>query len=60
MDIANLSARVDVRIETPIGGFLLTDYATGNPTLLRTHTGEVLRTNPWQTHMLERSLAVTQ
>ena len=45
----DLEAHVDIRIETPMCGFSLTEYAT-SPTktiLLRTIAGSVLGTDPW-------------
>ena len=47
---ANLEVKIDIRIETPICGFSLTEYAT-SPTktiLLRTVAGPILGSDPWQ------------
>lgn len=40
---------VDVRVETPVCGFSLTEYATRSPSpiLLRLASGVVLGTDPW-------------
>jgi phosphoribosyl-dephospho-CoA transferase len=46
----DLEVSVDIRIETPMCGFSLTEYAT-SPTktiLLRTCNGPILGTNPWE------------
>jgi phosphoribosyl-dephospho-CoA transferase len=45
----DLDVRVDIRVETPMCGFSLTEYAT-SPTktiLLRTVTGPILGSDPW-------------
>jgi phosphoribosyl-dephospho-CoA transferase len=44
-----LPAAVDIRVETPICGFSLTEYATRAPApiLLRVVSGTVLGTDPW-------------
>jgi phosphoribosyl-dephospho-CoA transferase len=45
----DLEVRVDIRIETPVCGFSLTEYAT-SPTktiLLRTVAGPILAHDPW-------------
>jgi phosphoribosyl-dephospho-CoA transferase len=48
--ILGLAARVDVLIETPRGGFALREYlnAHGAAILLRTPSGPVLRSDPWE------------
>jgi phosphoribosyl-dephospho-CoA transferase len=46
----DLEAKVDIRIETPMCGFSLTEYAT-SPTktiLLRTVAGPILGNDPWE------------
>jgi phosphoribosyl-dephospho-CoA transferase len=47
-----LPAAVDIRVETPICGFSLTEYATRAPApiLLRVVSGTVLGTDPWAGH----------
>jgi phosphoribosyl-dephospho-CoA transferase len=49
----DLEVNVDIRIETPMCGFSLTEYAT-SPTktiLLRTAAGPILGSNPWDEHL---------
>ena len=45
----HLAAIVDVRVETPVCGFSLTEYAsqTPAPILLRTASGALLGVDPW-------------
>jgi phosphoribosyl-dephospho-CoA transferase len=45
-----LDLPVDIRVETPICGFSLSEYAavTGNPILLRTPAGPILGRDPWR------------
>ena len=45
----NLPSVVDVRVETPVCGFSLTEYArqAAGPILLRTVSGVMLGTDPW-------------
>jgi len=44
----NLPAAVDVRVEAPLCGFSLSEYASrAPPMLLRTNSGVVLGKNPW-------------
>ena len=47
---AGLPAPVDIRVETPICGFSLTEYASRAPApiLLRTASGELLGADPWE------------
>jgi phosphoribosyl-dephospho-CoA transferase len=47
-----LPAPVDIRVETSICGFSLMEYASRGPApiLLRTASGAVLGTDPWETH----------
>ena len=60
-DLDELPCRIDVRVETPAGGFHLNDYATGGPVLLRTNFGETITANPWQLQatMPDEPLAVS-
>jgi phosphoribosyl-dephospho-CoA transferase len=45
----HLPSTVDVRVETPVCGFSLTEYATQTPApiLLRTTSGVLLGADPW-------------
>ena len=47
-----LPAPVDIRVETPICGFSLVEYASRAPApiLLRTTSGELLGADPWEAH----------
>jgi phosphoribosyl-dephospho-CoA transferase len=47
-----LPAPVDIRVETPICGFSLVEYASRAPApiLLRTASGAVLGADPWEAH----------
>jgi len=47
-----LPAPVDIRVETPICGFSLVEYASRAPApiLLRTALGAVLGADPWESH----------
>jgi phosphoribosyl-dephospho-CoA transferase len=47
-----LPAPVDIRVETPICGFSLVEYANRAPTpiLLRTESGALLGADPWKAH----------
>jgi phosphoribosyl-dephospho-CoA transferase len=50
----DLEVTVDIRIETPMCGFSLTEYAT-SPTktiLLRTVSGPILGADPWDERLL--------
>jgi phosphoribosyl-dephospho-CoA transferase len=53
-----LPAAVDIRVETPICGFSLTEYASRSPAqiLLRLASGTVLATDPWAVPSLNRSV----
>ena len=48
LDVA--PARIDVRLETPAGGFSLEEYVRGGQdrVLLRTPTGPILTDDPWR------------
>jgi phosphoribosyl-dephospho-CoA transferase len=45
----DLEMAVDIRVETPVCGFALAEYArsSGKPILLRTFAGPILGDNPW-------------
>jgi hypothetical protein len=45
----NLPATVDIRVETPVSGFSLREFASQSPAaiLLRTPSGVILGRNPW-------------
>jgi phosphoribosyl-dephospho-CoA transferase len=47
----HLNVPVDIRVETPVGGFSLTEYSesSGQSILLRTAAGPMLSDNPWKT-----------
>lgn len=45
--LMKLPCRVDVQIETPLGGFSLLEWLSGEEVLLKTNTGPVLTRNPW-------------
>jgi phosphoribosyl-dephospho-CoA transferase len=46
--LEQLSARVDLLLETPLGAVALSEYASGNrPVLLRTPSGSRLVADPW-------------
>jgi len=61
-DLDELPCRIDVRVETPAGGFHLNEYATGGPVMLRTNLGETITANPWQLQAtrLDSQLAVSR
>ncbi|WP_188474194.1 malonate decarboxylase holo-ACP synthase [Hafnia psychrotolerans] len=42
-----LPCRVDVQINTPQGGFALTEWLRGGETMLKTDSGPVMVTDPW-------------
>jgi phosphoribosyl-dephospho-CoA transferase len=45
----NLPATVDIRVETPVCGFSLREFASESPAafLMRTPNGTILGTDPW-------------
>ena len=56
----NLPAAVDVRVETPLCGFSLEEFARRSPgeILLRTPSGIALGTDPWSDELTEKSVKV--
>ena len=56
----NLAAAVDVRVETPLCGFSLEEYAWRSPgeILLRTPIGIALGTDPWSDEVTGKSVKV--
>jgi phosphoribosyl-dephospho-CoA transferase len=56
----NLPAAVDVRVETPLCGFSLEEFAWRSPgeILLRTPSGIALGTDPWSDELTEKSVKV--
>jgi phosphoribosyl-dephospho-CoA transferase len=56
--IRNIPVAVDIRVETPVCGFSLTEYARSSAKLIlaRTCTGPILTDNPWNADL--RSMAI--
>ncbi|WP_263408933.1 malonate decarboxylase holo-ACP synthase [Terriglobus tenax] len=48
--VSKAPGRVDVRLETPVGGFALEEYcrSSAGPLLVRTSTGSLLLQDPWE------------
>ena len=49
--------RVDIQVDTGVGGFALNEFARGGRVLLKTAHGPVLATDPWQAPEPEREAA---